>query len=164
MYYFIPIISNEKRWSTAARLLGLRVRIPPGPWMLPLLIVALCQVEISVTGPSLFWRFSTECGVSEYDLGTWAIRRPWPTGDVEPLGKYLKRVVNIVQLCPRCPLAITLRCSCGVWLSFQTECLLTLQAHISVIFGSINRHIMPPRNRFCPHYFASHFTLKIAVV
>ena len=33
--------------------------------------------------------------------------------------------------------------SFGVWLSFQTECLSTLQTHISVIFGSTDRHIMP---------------------
>jgi len=35
--------------STAARLLGLWVRIPPGVWM-SVLSVVFCQVEVSATG------------------------------------------------------------------------------------------------------------------
>jgi hypothetical protein len=37
-----------KRGSTAARLLGLRVRIPPEAWM-PDAYVVCCQVEVSVS-------------------------------------------------------------------------------------------------------------------
>ena len=41
-------------------LLGLRVRIPPGAWML----VVCCQVEVSATGRSLVQRSPTDCDVS----------------------------------------------------------------------------------------------------
>jgi hypothetical protein len=39
-----------RRGSVAARLLGLRVRIPPGPWMFSLVSVVCCQVEFYATG------------------------------------------------------------------------------------------------------------------
>jgi hypothetical protein len=45
------------RWSTAARLFGLR----RGHGCLFLVIVACCQVEVSATGRSLAQRSSTEC-------------------------------------------------------------------------------------------------------
>ena len=38
-----------RRGSTAARLVGLWVRIPPGAWMFVLSVVC-CQVEVSATG------------------------------------------------------------------------------------------------------------------
>jgi hypothetical protein len=47
--------------SAAARLLGLRLRIPPGTWM------------------SLVKRSPTECGVSECDREASTMRRPWST-------------------------------------------------------------------------------------
>ena len=35
-------------------------------------------------GWSLVQRSPTDCGVSEYDHESSTMRRPWPTGDVEP--------------------------------------------------------------------------------
>jgi hypothetical protein len=52
------------RTSVAARLLGLRVRIPPGHGCLSLVNVVCCQVEVSAPGRSLVQRSPTECGVS----------------------------------------------------------------------------------------------------
>jgi hypothetical protein len=63
-------IPDLRRGSAAARLLGLRVRIPPGwggAWILFLVNVVCCQVEVSTTGWSLVQRSPTECGVSECD-------------------------------------------------------------------------------------------------
>jgi len=48
--------------STAVRLLGLWVRIPPGAWMS--VCVECCQVEVSVTGCSLIQRSPTDCDAS----------------------------------------------------------------------------------------------------
>jgi len=42
-----------KRESATACLLGLRVRIPPGAWMLSLVNVVCCQVEVSAKSRSL---------------------------------------------------------------------------------------------------------------
>ena len=39
-----------RRGPAAARLLGLRVRIPPGKWILSLVNVVYCQVEASALG------------------------------------------------------------------------------------------------------------------
>jgi hypothetical protein len=52
-----------RRGPAAARLLGLRVRIPPGKWILSLVNVVYCQVEASALGWSRVQRSSTECGV-----------------------------------------------------------------------------------------------------
>ena len=55
-----------KGGSAAARLLGLRVRIPPeGQVYLCLVSAVCCQVEVSATGRSHVQRGPTECGVSE---------------------------------------------------------------------------------------------------
>jgi len=48
----------------AVRWLLLRVRIPPGSWLLSVVSFVSCQVEVSVWGRSLFQRSPTECGVS----------------------------------------------------------------------------------------------------
>ena len=48
-----------------------------------------CQVEISATGRSTVWRNPTESGVSDYDLGTSAMRKPWATRGVEPWEIYM---------------------------------------------------------------------------
>jgi hypothetical protein len=57
-YNFIFVVFNKRRcqWprglrrgSAAVRLLGLRVRIQPGPWM-SVVSVVCCQVEVSATG------------------------------------------------------------------------------------------------------------------
>jgi hypothetical protein len=55
-----------RRRYAAARMLGMRVRVPPGS--------ALCQVEDSATGLSLVQRSPTECVVSEC-VSLSAIRR-----------------------------------------------------------------------------------------
>ena len=44
-----------------------------------LVSIACCQVEVSVTGQSLVQRSPTESGVSECDLETLTVRRPYPT-------------------------------------------------------------------------------------
>ena len=46
-----------RRGSAAARLLGMRVRIPPGAWM-SVVSVVCCQVEVPATGRSLVQRES----------------------------------------------------------------------------------------------------------
>jgi hypothetical protein len=53
------------RGSAAVRLLGLRVRIPPGRECLLLVSVVCCQVDVSASGWSLVQRSPTECGVSK---------------------------------------------------------------------------------------------------
>ena len=50
-------LRNVRRGSAAARLLGLRVRIPLGAWMSVMLVC--CQVEVSMSGSSLFQRGPT---------------------------------------------------------------------------------------------------------
>ena len=64
------------RGSEEARLLGLRVRIPPRAWM-SVANVVCCHVEVQ--------RNPTGCGVrDECDSGTSTMRRPRPTRAVEP--------------------------------------------------------------------------------
>jgi len=63
--------------SAAARLLALRVRIPPEAWMS--VSCECCKVQVSATGRSFVQRSPTERGVSEYNLETWEVRRPRPT-------------------------------------------------------------------------------------
>jgi hypothetical protein len=54
-----------RRVSTADRLLGLRVRISPGAWMVVRCERCVCcQVEVSATGWSLVQRSPTDCGAS----------------------------------------------------------------------------------------------------
>jgi hypothetical protein len=67
-----------RRGSAAARLLGLRVRIPPRAWMFVVSVVRF-QVEVSASGRSLVQRSPTECGVSECDNKSLIMRSPWPT-------------------------------------------------------------------------------------
>jgi hypothetical protein len=69
-----------RSWSAAARLLRLRVRIPPGAWVSVSFLSLVCfQVEVSVSGRSLVQRGPTGCGVSECDRKTTVFRRAWPT-------------------------------------------------------------------------------------
>jgi len=76
-------LGDLRRGSAAARLLGLRVRIPPAIW-LSLGGVMCCQVEFFATGRSFVQRSPTECGVSERDLETSTMRRPCPARGVRP--------------------------------------------------------------------------------
>ena len=55
--------------STAARLLRLWVRIPPGGHgCLSAVSVVCCQVEVSATSSSLVQRIPTDCGTSGTSL------------------------------------------------------------------------------------------------
>ena len=63
--------------STVARLLGLRVRKPPGGMDVSLEIVVCCQVDVCASGWSPVQRSPTECD-SEPSI----MRRPWPTRGV----------------------------------------------------------------------------------
>ena len=69
-----------RRGSAAARLLGLRVRIPPGHGCLSLVSVMCCQVDVSASGWSLVHRSPNECGASECGLETTTMRRLGPLG------------------------------------------------------------------------------------
>jgi len=76
----ICTILGQSQWlhslrhgSEAARLLGLRVWIPPGLWMcLSLLSVVCCQVKVCVSGWSLVQRIPTECSVSNW-VWSWSL-------------------------------------------------------------------------------------------
>ena len=65
--------------STAARLLGLRVRIPPGQCCLVCCDFVFCKVEVSATSTSLVQRDPIKRGVSEYDHEASTVRRTRPT-------------------------------------------------------------------------------------
>jgi len=66
--------------SATSRLLGLRVRIPPGGMNVCLSVsVVYCQVEISALGWSLVQRIPIDWGVSECECEASIKRRPWPT-------------------------------------------------------------------------------------
>ena len=69
-----------KRGSTAARLLGLWVRIPPVAWM-PV-CCECCVLSDRGLSVGLITRpeESNECGVSECDCETSIMRKTWPTG------------------------------------------------------------------------------------
>ena len=63
----------------ATRLLGLRVRIPPGHGCLSLVRVVYCQVEFSESGLSLVQRSPTQRGVSNCDREAYIRIKPWST-------------------------------------------------------------------------------------
>jgi hypothetical protein len=67
---------GSKAW-VCGRLLGLRVRIPPGHVCLPLASVVCCQVEVCAPVRSPVQKSPTECGVSEYDREASIKWRPW---------------------------------------------------------------------------------------
>ena len=54
---------------------------------LSLLSAVRCQVEGSAMGLSLVERGPTDCGVSEYDVEVWTMRRSRPTRTAEPRGE-----------------------------------------------------------------------------
>ena len=77
---FVLRVSVCKPIPATARLLGLRVRIPPGAWIsVAVVSVVCCQVEVSATSRSLVQRSLAECDVSECDREARIMRRPWPT-------------------------------------------------------------------------------------
>jgi hypothetical protein len=84
-----------KRVSATAHLLGLRVRIPPVTWMFVSCECRVCfQIEISATGRSLVQRSPTECGLSNCDLESSTMRRPWPTRALEPRKKWRRHYLT----------------------------------------------------------------------
>ena len=73
-----------RRGFAAARLLGLRVRMPPDAWLFVSCVYVLSyQVEVSASGWSLVARRPSERGVSEYDRGTSTVGRTRPSMAVE---------------------------------------------------------------------------------
>jgi len=81
-HYRSQLPHGLRHGSADARLLGLRVPIPPGA------CVSMCyHVGVSAKGRSLLQRGPTECGVSECDSETSPVRRPRPTRVVEPWTK-----------------------------------------------------------------------------
>jgi hypothetical protein len=81
---------GRRRGTVTARLLGLRVRIPPGTWMF---VSCDCCVLSGrglcvglITRPEESYRMWC---VSECDRVAWILRRPWPTGGCRALGKYV---------------------------------------------------------------------------
>jgi hypothetical protein len=92
----IPYVRSQwprglRHGCAAVRLLGLRVRIPPGHGCLSVLSAVCFQVEISATGRSLDQRNPTACGVSECDCEASIMRRPWPTRSCCAIGKLNSR-------------------------------------------------------------------------
>jgi len=73
-------LRSLRRPYAAARLLGLRVRIPPDAWMS--VCCEFCfffQENVSPTGWSLVQRSSAECGVFEGDREASIMRQSWAT-------------------------------------------------------------------------------------
>jgi len=62
--------------------------------------VVCCQVEVSATSWSLVQRSPTDCGMSECDLETSRMRRPWPTVGRSATGK--KKIICLLQSSPEC--------------------------------------------------------------
>jgi hypothetical protein len=82
------------RRSVAARLLELRVRIPPGARMSVRCVVVCCTVESSATGQSLVRSSPSECGECDWWLSrTQTLMRPWPARVVKQ-----RRTVFIFEL------------------------------------------------------------------
>ena len=78
-WYWVAATARSKAWGSAARLLGLRVRIPLLT-CLSLVNIVCCQVEVTGSGWSLVQCSLTQCGASECDRGSSKMKRPWPTG------------------------------------------------------------------------------------
>jgi hypothetical protein len=82
-----------RRWSAASRLLGLRVRIPPGGMDVCCECCVLSGRGFSV-GLTTRPESPTECGVSECDSEASIMRRPWPTRDCYAIKKKLERHIG----------------------------------------------------------------------
>jgi len=81
-YYRSQWPRGLRRGFAATRLLRLWVRMPLGHGCLSVVSIVCCQVEVSASGWSLIQRSPTECVVSECDLESSIVRRPWPTRTV----------------------------------------------------------------------------------
>ena len=82
--------------STVARLLGLRVRIPPGAWLSVSCRCCECcllsRSEVSAPGWSLVWWSPTVCGVCD---GEASIMRLWPTWGCRGMNKKKLNLENM---------------------------------------------------------------------
>ena len=75
----------------AARLLGLRVRIPAGEWMsVSCECCILSGRGLSASGWSIVQKSPTECGVSKCDREASITTRPWPTGGCRAMGRRIR--------------------------------------------------------------------------
>jgi hypothetical protein len=83
-------------WRGWARVLALRVRIPPGPWMF--VFCKCCVLQRSLRRVwSLVQRSPTECGVSECDREA-SIMRPWPTMGSFIIDKVRSSILSVTQI------------------------------------------------------------------
>jgi hypothetical protein len=80
-----PLSAPSVGASAAARLLQLRVRIPPRAGIS--VSCVCCRVEVSASGWSLVQRSPTECGVSDRARKASIMRRPWPTKGYNGMGR-----------------------------------------------------------------------------
>jgi hypothetical protein len=77
-----------RRGSAAARLLGLRDRIPPEAWK-SVVSVVCCQAEVCAKSWPLVQRSPTKCGVSECDRENSNMRSPWPSGGSRAMKRFV---------------------------------------------------------------------------
>jgi hypothetical protein len=96
-----------RRGSTAARLLGLRVRIPRGAWMSVFCEYGCCQVEVSASGWSLIQRSPVDCGVSEFDREASIMRRPLHTRSVAPWRILILSLCKLKRKCEQLVYPVT---------------------------------------------------------
>jgi len=94
------ILYSRSQWprgprggSTAARLLGMRVRISQGAWMFVCCECCVLSGRGLCDGLSLVQRSPTDCGVSEYDHESSMMRRAWTAGG----GGLLRQGKKIIQ-------------------------------------------------------------------
>jgi len=75
----VPVATRSKAWVCCRSLVGLAGSNLSDVMSVSVVSVMCYQVEVCATGRSLVQRRRTECGVSECDRGTSAVRRTWPT-------------------------------------------------------------------------------------
>ena len=71
-FNYVFIVNRRRQWPCmyGVRLRGLWVRNAPGVWILSVVSVVCCRVEVSATGRSLVQRSPTDCGLSVGDRDT----------------------------------------------------------------------------------------------
>jgi hypothetical protein len=80
----MPVAASSKACVSGRLHAGIVGLNPAGTmYLLCLVCVVCCKVEVSTSGRSLIQRCPTECGVYECDREASIKRRPWPTGAVE---------------------------------------------------------------------------------
>jgi hypothetical protein len=79
----IPATARSMSWVCGSLLAVTAGSNPAGGMDTYFEIVVCCQAEVSATGRLFVQDSSTKCDVSEYDLGTSRLKRPWPARLVE---------------------------------------------------------------------------------